>query len=127
MVDILMPALSPTMEEGTLAKVEHQGRGHRVVRPGDRRNRNRQGDHGGQAVDEGVVTAILVEAGSESGQGPHADRPAEGEGEAVAPLRAALAPAASSGEPERPLLRFGPRPRSRLRTPRFPRGPSWSR
>jgi hypothetical protein len=47
-IDILMPALSPTMEEGNLAKWL-KAEGDKVVRRRcDRRNRDRQGDHGGR-------------------------------------------------------------------------------
>jgi len=66
MTDILMPALSPTMEEGTLAKWH--------VKPGDN---VRSGDVIAEietdkatmeveAVDEGVVEAILVPEGTEN-------------------------------------------------------------
>ena len=64
--DILMPALSPTMEEGTLAKW--------LVKPGDQ---VKSGDVIAEietdkatmeveAVDEGVVEALLVEAGTQN-------------------------------------------------------------
>src|SRR5215510_3684166 len=65
MTDVLMPALSPTMEEGTLAKWH--------VKPGDQ---VRSGDVIAEietdkatmeveAVDEGTVEAILVPEGTE--------------------------------------------------------------
>jgi len=65
LTDVLMPALSPTMEEGTLAKW--------LVKPGDK---VRSGDVIAEietdkatmeveAVDDGVVEAILVPAGSQ--------------------------------------------------------------
>ncbi|WP_309089488.1 pyruvate dehydrogenase complex E1 component subunit beta [Phenylobacterium sp.] len=105
MTDILMPALSPTMEEGTLAKWH--------VKPGDK---VRSGDVIAEietdkatmeveAVDEGVVSEILVPEGSqevkvntpiarlqgEAGAAPPAPPPApqpasaaKGEGEASA-------------------------------------------
>jgi hypothetical protein len=47
-INILMPALSPTMTEGKLAKwLEKEGD---TVKSGDvmRRDRDRQGDHGGR-------------------------------------------------------------------------------
>ncbi|MGB1069452.1 MAG: biotin/lipoyl-containing protein, partial [Henriciella sp.] len=64
-IEILMPALSPTMEEGTLAKW--------LVAPGDQ---VRSGDLLAEietdkatmeveAVDEGVVAELLVEAGTD--------------------------------------------------------------
>ena len=47
-INILMPALSPTMTEGKLAKWHVKGRRHGQVRRRDRRDRDRQGDHGGR-------------------------------------------------------------------------------
>ena len=46
--DILMPALSPTMEEGTLTKWHIKAGDTVQVRPGHRRDRDRQGDDGGR-------------------------------------------------------------------------------
>ena len=65
MVDILMPALSPTMEEGTLAKW--------TIKEGDTVTSGQviaeietdKATMEVEAVDEGVVEAILVPAGSE--------------------------------------------------------------
>jgi pyruvate dehydrogenase E2 component (dihydrolipoamide acetyltransferase) len=58
-IELKMPALSPTMEEGTLAKW--------LVKEGDTsrrrpccRDRDRQGDDGVRSVDEGTVAKILV-------------------------------------------------------------------
>ncbi len=48
-IDILMPALSPTMEEGTLSKWL-KNEGDKVdVRRRDRRDRDRQGDDGSRS------------------------------------------------------------------------------
>ena len=65
MIDILMPALSPTMEEGTLAKW--------LVKAGDAVEAGQviaeietdKATMEVEAVDEGVLDAILVQAGSE--------------------------------------------------------------
>src|SRR6201993_1031349 len=65
MTDILMPALSPTMEEGTLAKWH--------VKPGDKVNsgdviaeiETDKATMEVEAVDDGVVDAILVPEGTE--------------------------------------------------------------
>lgn len=65
MTDILMPALSPTMEEGVLAKWN--------IKVGDRVNagdviaeiETDKATMEVEAVDEGVVEALLVEAGAE--------------------------------------------------------------
>jgi pyruvate dehydrogenase E2 component (dihydrolipoamide acetyltransferase) len=64
-IDILMPALSPTMEEGNLAKW--------MVKPGDRVEAGQviaeietdKATMEVEAVDEGIVAEILVPAGSE--------------------------------------------------------------
>src|SRR6476646_8598158 len=109
-IEILMPALSPTMEEGTLAKWH--------VKPGDT---VKSGDVIAEietdkatmeveAVDEGVVEALLVDAGA---QGVKVGTPIarlKGEGEAASPAPAAPPPEAkangkgegeaSAGDPE---------------------------
>ena len=58
---ILMPALSPTMEEGTLAKWHVKEGDTRFVRRHHRGDRDRQGDHG-SGIDRrgGTVAKILV-------------------------------------------------------------------
>ena len=64
-IDVLMPALSPTMEEGTLAKWH--------VKPGDKVSsgdviaeiETDKATMEVEAVDEGTVEAILVPEGSE--------------------------------------------------------------
>ncbi|WP_374576377.1 pyruvate dehydrogenase complex dihydrolipoamide acetyltransferase [Phenylobacterium sp.] len=119
-IDILMPALSPTMEEGTLAKWH--------VKPGDK---VRSGDVIAEietdkatmeveAVDEGVVELVLVPEGTEgvkvntpiarlSGEGEaaapgpaatpaKAEQPAPAKVEAPAPVVAPAAPVAKSGD-----------------------------
>ena len=64
-IDILMPALSPTMEEGTLAKW-HVKAGDEV-KAGDviAEIETDKATMEVEAVDEGVVEAILVPAGAE--------------------------------------------------------------
>jgi pyruvate dehydrogenase E2 component (dihydrolipoamide acetyltransferase) len=121
-IDVLMPALSPTMEEGTLAKWH--------VKPGDK---VRSGDVIAEietdkatmeveAVDEGVVELVLVPEGTEgvkvntpiarlSGEGEaaspapalaaapaKAEQPAPAKVEAPAPVAAPAAPVAKSGD-----------------------------
>ena len=62
-----MPALSPTMEEGTLAKWHVKAGDNGALRRRDRRDRDRQGHHMEvEAVDEGVVEEILVPEGAEN-------------------------------------------------------------
>ena len=129
MTDILMPALSPTMEEGTLAKW-HVKAGD-TVRSGDviAEIETDKATMEVEAVDEGVVEEILVPEGAENvkvnapiarlkGDGggdakPQAQAPAEDKGEpkAEAPSEAPAAkPAdepvkgegeASAGDPEK--------------------------
>ena len=104
-VDVLMPALSPTMEEGTLAKWH--------VKPGDQ---VRAGDVIAEietdkatmeveAVDEGAVEAILVPEGTEGVKVNTPIARLSGEGAAAGPSPPAPAPAAAkqtdtvSGQP----------------------------
>jgi len=65
MTDILMPALSPTMEEGTLSKWNVKAGD--TVKAGDviAEIETDKATMEVEAVDEGVVDAILVEAGTE--------------------------------------------------------------
>ena len=71
---ILMPALSPTMEEGTLAKwlVKEGGRGH--LRPDHRRDRDRQGHDGVRGGRRGDGREDPDRRGHRGGEGEHADR-----------------------------------------------------
>ena len=66
MTEILMPALSPTMEEGTLAKW-HVKKGD-TVKAGDviAEIETDKATMEVEAVDEGVIADILVEAGAEA-------------------------------------------------------------
>jgi pyruvate dehydrogenase E2 component (dihydrolipoamide acetyltransferase) len=113
MTDVLMPALSPTMEEGTLAKW--------LVKAGDK---VRSGDVIAEietdkatmeveAVDEGVVEQILVPEGTENVKvnAPIARLKGEGEASAPAPQPAPSAPAAKPAPPE-PASAKGPAPAS---------------
>ena len=99
-VDVLMPALSPTMEEGTLAKWH--------VKVGDKVSsgdviaeiETDKATMEVEAVDEGVVEAILVAEGSE---GVRVNAPIArlaSDGAAASPPPAAAPPAAAS-EPEK--------------------------
>ncbi|MFO0202143.1 MAG: biotin/lipoyl-containing protein, partial [Alphaproteobacteria bacterium] len=85
MTQILMPALSPTMEEGNLAKW--------LVKVGDRIEPGQviaeietdKATMEVEAVDEGVISKLLVEEGA---QGVKVNTPIavlDGEGEAAAP------------------------------------------
>src|SRR5258708_37751851 len=96
MTDVLMPALSPTMEEGTLAKWH--------VKVGDRVSagdviaeiETDKATMEVEAVDEGTVEALLVGEGT---QGVKVNTPIarlSGEGEAAAPPP----PAAPTPPPE---------------------------
>ena len=85
MTDILMPALSPTMEEGTLAKW--------LVKVGDAVSsgdviaeiETDKATMEVEAVDEGVVEALLVEAGTEGVKVNAPIARLKGEGEDAAP------------------------------------------
>jgi len=94
-IDILMPALSPTMEEGTLAKW-HVKVGD-TVKAGDviAEIETDKATMEVEAVDEGVVEAILVEAGTENVKVNALIAKLSGEGESLAPAPAAT-PAAEA-------------------------------
>src|SRR5678816_3465829 len=107
-IDILMPALSPTMEEGTLAKWH--------VKVGDKVSsgdviaeiETDKATMEVEAVDEGVVEAILVPEGTEEVKVNTAIARLSGEGGAAAPSPPPPeAPAArgdgqaSAGDPEK--------------------------
>src|SRR5690606_12943381 len=100
MTDILMPALSPTMEEGTLSKW-HVKVGD-VVSAGDviAEIETDKATMEVEAVDEGEVAEILVPEGTEGVKvnAPIARLKGEGGGAAPAPQKAAPE---SSGEPEK--------------------------
>ena len=104
MIDILMPALSPTMEEGTLAKW--------TVKVGDAVEAGQiiaeietdKATMEVEAVDEGVVEALLVEAGTEGVKvnAPIARLKSDGEGAAPAPVATGddqPTPGASAADP----------------------------
>ncbi|MES2036070.1 MAG: pyruvate dehydrogenase complex E1 component subunit beta [Pseudomonadota bacterium] len=105
-VEILMPALSPTMEEGTLAKW-HVKVGDEV-KAGDviAEIETDKATMEVEAVDEGVISALLVDAGAE---GVKVNTPiarlGEGEPEGAAPAPAPAADAKAepeaAGEPEK--------------------------
>ena len=127
MTDVLMPALSPTMEEGTLAKW-HVKKGD-TVRSGDviAEIETDKATMEVEAVDEGVIEEILVPEGTEevkvntpiarlSGDDASASAP-----KAQAPAAEAKAPAAVEAQPEgeasAPVV-----PKVELRDPELPEG-----
>ncbi|UAL12830.1 pyruvate dehydrogenase complex E1 component subunit beta [Caulobacter segnis] len=99
MTDILMPALSPTMEEGTLAKwLVKEGD---TIKAGDviAEIETDKATMEVEAVDEGVVEAILVPAGSENVKVNTLIARLKGDGEAAAPAAPAAAPVAAEAAP----------------------------
>ena len=100
-VEILMPALSPTMEEGTLAKW-HVAVGD-VVRAGDviAEIETDKATMEVEAVDEGVIEALLVPAGTEGVKVNTVIARLAGVGEAVMPAPAVPPSPASPGLPPR--------------------------
>jgi pyruvate dehydrogenase E1 component beta subunit len=122
MTDVLMPALSPTMEEGTLAKW-HVKVGD-TVKSGDviAEIETDKATMEVEAVDEGTVEALLVPEGAEEVKVNTPIARLSGEDGASAPPPATAAPAApepqpasraeASGDPERkpPELDAKPRP-----------------
>ena len=109
-IEILMPALSPTMEEGTLAKW--------LVKPGDT---VKSGDLLAEietdkatmefeAVDEGVIGALVVAAGTEGVKvnSVIATLLMDGESAGAAPAPKAAAPAATSAPTVAPVPAAAP-------------------
>jgi pyruvate dehydrogenase E2 component (dihydrolipoamide acetyltransferase) len=99
-IDILMPALSPTMEEGTLAKW-HVKVGD-TVKAGDviAEIETDKATMEVEAVDEGVVAAILVEAGTENVKVNALIAKLTGEGDSPAPPPAKARDEAESAKPD---------------------------
>jgi pyruvate dehydrogenase E2 component (dihydrolipoamide acetyltransferase) len=100
--DVLMPALSPTMEEGTLAKW-HVKVGD-AVRSGDviAEIETDKATMEVEAVDEGVVEALLVPEGTEEVKVNTPIARLKGEGEASAPPPQPAAPPAPRKEEKKP-------------------------
>ena len=122
-IELKMPALSPTMEEGTLAKW--------LVKEGDE---VKSGDIIAEietdkatmefeAVDEGVIGAILVPAGTENVKVGTVIAVIGGEGEATAPAPvAAPAPAPVAAAPAPVAAAAAPAPAPRPADPAVPAG-----
>src|SRR5512138_3217095 len=106
-IDILMPALSPTMEEGTLAKW-HVKKGD-TVSSGDviAEIETDKATMEVEAVDEGVVEDILVAEGTEGVKVNTPIARLAGEG-AAAPAPAPKAEAAKAPEPAKPAPQAAP-------------------
>ena len=120
MTDILMPALSPTMEEGTLTKWH--------IKAGDTVSAGQviaeietdKATMEVEAVDEGEVLEILVAEGSENVKVNTPIARLAGEAGAAAPAPKADAPAA--GEPEAAAAPVAAAPKAELRDPEIPAG-----
>ena len=99
-IDILMPALSPTMEEGTLAKW-HVKVGD-TVKAGDviAEIETDKATMEVEAVDEGVIEAILVEAGTENVKVNALIAKLAGEGDSPAPPPAKTPDKPDSAKPD---------------------------
>jgi pyruvate dehydrogenase E1 component beta subunit len=126
--DILMPALSPTMEEGTLAKwLVKEGD---TIKAGDMiaEIETDKATMEVEAVDEGVIEAILVPAGSENVKVNTLIARLQGEGEAAgstavpAPVAKPAADEAKSGEPEKAPIPQSATPTPELKDPEIPAG-----
>jgi pyruvate dehydrogenase E1 component beta subunit len=124
-IEILMPALSPTMEEGTLAKwLVKEGD---TVAAGDilAEIETDKATMEFEAVDEGVIGKILVPAGTEGVKvnTPIAIIAGEGEDVSAAPVAAAPAPSAPAA-PATPAAPAAPAPAAQVAntTPDWPEG-----
>jgi len=110
-IDVLMPALSPTMEEGTLAKW-HVKKGD-TVKSGDviAEIETDKATMEVEAVDEGVIEELLVPEGTEEVKvnTPIARLSGEGEASSAPPAaKAAEAPKASQSPPQSPAATAPP-------------------
>ncbi len=126
MTDVLMPALSPTMEEGTLAKW-HVKAGD-TVKSGDviAEIETDKATMEVEAVDEGVVDEILVPEGTEEVKVNTPIARLKGDGGAAAPQparpAAEPAPAQSAGDPEKqPAKAARPKPQGEGAAPVSPK------
>ncbi|HEY0646680.1 pyruvate dehydrogenase complex E1 component subunit beta [Phenylobacterium sp.] len=120
-IEVLMPALSPTMEEGTLAKW-HVKKGD-AVKSGDviAEIETDKATMEVEAVDEGVVEDILVPEGSEGVKVNTPIARLAGEGAPAAKVNGAAAQAAA-GEPEKqPPETAKPRPEGEGAAPVAPK------
>jgi pyruvate dehydrogenase E1 component beta subunit len=124
-IEILMPALSPTMEEGTLAKwLVKEGD---TVAAGDilAEIETDKATMEFEAVDEGVIGKILVPAGTEGVKvnTPIAIIAGDGEDVSAAPVAAAAAPSAPAA-PAAPVAPAAPAPAAPVAntTPDWPEG-----
>ncbi|WP_031236841.1 pyruvate dehydrogenase complex E1 component subunit beta [Asticcacaulis sp. AC460] len=122
MTDILMPALSPTMEEGTLSKW--------LIKVGDEISAGQviaeietdKATMEVEAVDEGKVEAILVDAGTEGVKVNTPIARLEG-GASASPAPAQTAPEAAAAPAAEPAAAATPAaPKVELRDPEFPEG-----
>ena len=123
MTDILMPALSPTMEEGNLTKW-HVKAGD-TVKAGDviAEIETDKATMEVEAVDEGEIAEILVAEGSEGVKVNTPIARMAGEAGAAAPVPKSEAPAVeASGKPETKTAAPSAAPKVELRDPEFPDG-----
>jgi pyruvate dehydrogenase E1 component beta subunit len=124
-IEILMPALSPTMEEGTLAKwLVKEGD---TVKSGDilAEIETDKATMEFEAVDEGVIGKILVAAGTEGVKVNTAIAILAGEGEDVSAAQAAAAapaPAAAPAASSAPVAPAAPATPVTNTTPDWPEG-----
>jgi pyruvate dehydrogenase E1 component beta subunit len=133
MTDILMPALSPTMEEGTLAKWFVKAGD--AVKSGDviAEIETDKATMEVEAVDEGVVEAILVPEGTEEVKVNTVIARLAGGVAMSAPAQAPMMDAApasraeSKGDPVRAAAPSAPAPVSTLRDPEYPPGTTFTK
>src|SRR5262245_46930504 len=120
--DILMPALSPTMEEGKLAKwLVSEGQ---QVKPGDiiAEIETDKATMEVEAVDEGKVSKLLVAEGTEGVKvnTPIATLLVEGETAAAAPAKAPAPPGPAASPPRPKPAQSGPAATAQKPPPRAP-------
>ncbi len=125
-IELKMPALSPTMEEGTLAKwLKAEGD---TIEPGDiiAEIETDKATMEFEAIDDGVLTKILVAEGTENVAVGTVIAQLEGEGEDAAPAPAADTPAPAPAETPAPAAAGKPAPSAPANDPAIPAGTSFT-
>ncbi|WP_417733362.1 pyruvate dehydrogenase complex E1 component subunit beta [Roseovarius sp.] len=123
--EILMPALSPTMEEGTLAKwLVKEGDS---VKSGDilAEIETDKATMEFEAVDEGVIGKILIDEGTEGVKVNTAIAVLLEEGESADDIESAAAPASAPEEQEAPAPKAAPAQAKAPDAPKADTSPDW--
>ncbi|EAQ30236.1 pyruvate dehydrogenase E1 component beta subunit [Erythrobacter sp. NAP1] len=125
-IELKMPALSPTMEEGTLAKwLKSEGD---TIEPGDiiAEIETDKATMEFEAIDEGVLAKILVAEGTENVAVGTVIAEMEGEGEEASPAPAPAAKEEPAPAPTPPPVATKPEVKATPSDPEIPEGTSFT-